>query len=324
MMSEENRPMLSPAEQIAHLKSKGIRFDLISEQDALSYLQENNNYFKLRAYRKNFPKHPDGEKRGQYIGLDFAMLKDIAIIDMHLRYTMIHMTLDIEHYARVKLVASVYGKDDGYQIVQDYLDSKKKQDSPDRYNHIMAELNRNRKNPYCGGLIEKYSGKYPIWAFVEVITLGTFIDFYRFCGQQIGDKELVNDSYLLSTMKELRNAAAHNNCVLNELGRKDCEKPANYRVLCALRKHPGISKAMCDNELKKERIRQIVTTIYTHSKIVSSSGVRNRAQKALQDFSERMFRHADYYRDNETVLKSFDFLKKAVDIFTDSAYNINT
>lgn len=38
--------------------------------------RKNNNYFKLRAYRKNFEKYVGGAKNGQYINLDFAMLKD--------------------------------------------------------------------------------------------------------------------------------------------------------------------------------------------------------------------------------------------------------
>ena len=40
----DKKPWLTPLEQIAHLRSKGVRFDLISETEACSYLAENNNY----------------------------------------------------------------------------------------------------------------------------------------------------------------------------------------------------------------------------------------------------------------------------------------
>lgn len=65
--TEIKKPKLSTEGQIEHLQSKGVKFEKISVEEAKAYLQANNNYFKLRAYRKNFPKHPDGERKGQYI-----------------------------------------------------------------------------------------------------------------------------------------------------------------------------------------------------------------------------------------------------------------
>ena len=88
-------PCLSPHEQIQHLLSKGVKFHLISQQDAEQYLIKNNNYFKLRAYRKNYDKYVGGIHDGKYINLDFAMLKDLAILDMRLRYTLLQLTLDV-------------------------------------------------------------------------------------------------------------------------------------------------------------------------------------------------------------------------------------
>ena len=49
-------PFLTPREQIEHSISKGITFDNITEVEAEQYLVENNNYFKLRVFRKNFLK----------------------------------------------------------------------------------------------------------------------------------------------------------------------------------------------------------------------------------------------------------------------------
>ena len=40
------------------------------------YLEENNNYFKLVSYRKNFHKYENGENEGKYIELDFKMLEE--------------------------------------------------------------------------------------------------------------------------------------------------------------------------------------------------------------------------------------------------------
>ena len=77
-MYKELKPMLTPSELIKHLESKGVKFELINKEDAQKYLEENNNYFKLVSYRKNFPKYENGENIGKYIDLDFKMLMDLS------------------------------------------------------------------------------------------------------------------------------------------------------------------------------------------------------------------------------------------------------
>ena len=98
------KPMLNKYEQIQHLKSKGITFDICSEKEAFQYLRCNNNYFKIASYRKNYDKYQGGKEKGKYIALDFGCLKDLAIVDMRLRYTIVQLALDIEHYAKVNIL----------------------------------------------------------------------------------------------------------------------------------------------------------------------------------------------------------------------------
>ena len=188
---EKLKPQLTPKEQIEHLKKKGIKFNYISESDALDYLSQTNNYFKLRSYRKSFEKRIGGKIDGTYIDLDFAMLKDLAIIDMRLRYILLLMSLDIEHFEKVKLLKYISeSTDDGYSIVNCYLAELKKTDddaSNDKkpYASLMNEIHRNKDSEYCGGIITKYDGNYPVWAFVEIIPFGSFINFLRFCALKL-------------------------------------------------------------------------------------------------------------------------------------------
>ena len=93
-MPDANRkPWLTASEQIDHLKSRGVHFSLMSEDDARSYLEKNSNYFRLRAYRLGFPKVEEGTRKGEYINLDFKMLVDLSIVDMLLRYEMRRLRL---------------------------------------------------------------------------------------------------------------------------------------------------------------------------------------------------------------------------------------
>lgn len=78
------KPWLSPDEQVQQLKDKGVMFRLKDEPFAASYLMNNDTYFRIRSYRTNFAKHASGPNEGKYIRLDFAMLVDLATIDMYL------------------------------------------------------------------------------------------------------------------------------------------------------------------------------------------------------------------------------------------------
>ncbi len=314
-MVKEERPMLDVEGQIDHLQFKGVQFNKITIEEATTYLREKNNYFKLRAYRKNFPKHPDGKLKDKYINLDFAYLKDLAIIDMRMRYAFMHIALDIEHFAKVHLLRIIKESgNDGYQIVEDYFKNLKAGDDiegTNRYDALLADLNRNRNNPYCGGIIEKYKDCYPVWAFIEIVPLGTLIHFYGFCSDQLSDSKLKDWYFLLLTIKELRNAAAHSNCLIHDMGAKDSMRKPNYSMLRALK---NISKSTRDSQLKNERMRQIITLLYAHKTIVTSDGVHEHTKKNLNDLVHRMYRNIDYYEDNENILASFEFFRKSVDI----------
>lgn len=111
--------MLSNEEQIEHLQNKGISFNHLSIDEAIHYLSNNNYFFKLYSYRKNFPKHQNGELKGSYIDLDFAALKDMSILDMRIRHIILLMILDIEHSVKVQILQEIKKKEiDPYDIVE--------------------------------------------------------------------------------------------------------------------------------------------------------------------------------------------------------------
>ncbi|SEV83120.1 Abi family protein [[Clostridium] fimetarium] len=321
-MEIKDRPILDLDGQIEHLKDKGIKFEIMKADEAKNYLKENNNYFKLRAYRKNFSKHPDGVNKDKYIDLDFAMLKDLAIIDMEIRYVLVHLALNIEHYAKVKLLRIVEEKAvDAYKLVESYFEHLKSMETEkyNPYQAMLSELNRNRDNPYCGGLIETYEARYPIWVFLELIPFGEFIHFYKFCADVYNSKDMKDDFYLLMAIKSIRNASAHSNCIINELGKTDpryCKGEVNNRIIKILGDN-GITKSIRDTKLCNERIKQIITVFYMHNKIVSSEGVRRHSKDKMLRLMERLFRNITYYDSNEKIKTNFIFLRKCVDIFFD-------
>ena len=100
---------------------------MISEEDAEAYLKYNNNYYNVTAYKHNFQKYPSpaGKYEGLYQDLDFAYLKDMAIIDHRTRLLLLFkMIIDIEHYLKIKILNTIetIEEEDGYKIVNLYLE----------------------------------------------------------------------------------------------------------------------------------------------------------------------------------------------------------
>lgn len=302
---ETRKPMLSVDEQIEHLKEKGITFNLFSEHDAAEYLRSNNYYFKLSAYRKNYDKREGGPRSGQYINLDFAYLRDLAIIDMTLRYTLVQLSLDIEHYVKLDLLRRAEkSREDGYKLFDDFVASLE----PDQANRLYTELERNSSTIYCKGLYEKYRGSVPVYVFLEMISFGWVVSFYAFCANRYQDDNMQDLRYLLIPCKSIRNAAAHSSCILNDLRPGTASHPVRRSVLEDLNSI-GVSAQVRKNRLKNDRIRQIVSLLYVYKHIVTSKGMTTKASGLLHKLIVRAKKHFEYYNSNDMIRSNFLFLE---------------
>lgn len=313
------KPWLTPAKQVAHLKSKGVRFDFRSADEATEYLKNNNNYFRLRSYRTGFSKVDEGARKGQYANLDFEMLVDLSIIDMLLRYEMLPLTLDIEHFYKVKLLSLIEGHgEDGYGIVEDFIRSYDVVGTSGKIsNSMLNELEKGFKSPYTCSLLDRYSptlpNAMPVWVFIELISFGSFLYLYKFCAVRFHDDEMKDDFFLLQSVRSLRNACAHNNCVLNDLRAK--KRPmfkCRYAVSTAVGQIETIGLDQGRNRLKNDRLQQIATTLFVH-KLIASKGVHENRAVSLHKFADRMNKNGGFYEGNYQVLSSFDFITKIID-----------
>ncbi|MBQ9952506.1 MAG: Abi family protein [Clostridia bacterium] len=300
-----HRDKLTIAGQIEHMKERGIAFDIINEERATRYLEENNNYFKLRAYRKNYDKN--GENK--YVGLDFAYLRDIAIIDMRLRYVLLKMCLDIEHSARVKLIRAIVDRpdEDGYRVVSEFKAENEA---------LYAEtLERASKSIYCEELQKKYSQDMPVWVLVEMMQFATLCSFYRFVANRLGDKKMIQDYYMFQEIRQLRNACAHSNCILNDLRSvRPAKHRPDQRMLNELSRISTVSRDVRQRKMSNDRIRQITTLLYCYKGYVESQGLRRYQSKELREVMFRRFNeHEEYYRTSEPILSTFVFFQKVVD-----------
>lgn len=302
----QSKPLLNAAQQIAHLKSKGVTFELVSEEEAAEFLTSKTYFFKLYAYRDLFQKRVGGEHDGEYVGLDFGHLKMLASIDQQLRYTLLPLTLDVEHFARTKLMQHITSRpdEDGYAIVSDYLSSLDVRERTRRE----QEVSRLGADVYCGELVRKYPlGSMPAWVFLELTTFGTLIDFYLFCSKRWNDRRMKDEHYLLRQAKAARNAAAHSSNIINGFAGQKTTVKTSPQVGAALTS-AGLSKRTRRAKMANPRLQQIATLLYLHWQLVPAGTSRTRAIADLARLRDQMSDCLEALPGNDAVQSSFRFL----------------
>lgn len=306
-----NRPELSIDEQIMNMRKKGITFSHSNEEEAKRFLKYNTYYFKIKAYERNYDKYNTTPKKGQYINLDFAYLKELSILDMYLRKIILSMVLDIEHALKVQLLFDLTNNphEDGYTIVKEYLGQ----------NFTTLKTIRDKIGKSAvSDLIRKRSfedDNYALWEIVEVLSFGHFIELYQLYYSKYPSKN--NFSSYLWSLKFLRNAAPHNNCLLNSLRSPyNVVLHKNKDILFEISKIKTISEKSRITWMKNPVIHDFVILVYVYLNVIKSSGIKQHGIDQLKWlFNDRMLRHKDYFEKNISIKECYHFTNKIINTF---------
>ncbi len=313
------KPMLTVDEQIEHLKSRGVKFELYSEDAAASYLEHANNYLRVAAYRKLYSRQVDGASSGSYVNLDFEDLVELSSIDRRLREALLAAAIDVEHFARIELLRRCgEHSEDGYSIVADYLESV----SPSQRFRIEGALDARggsgrAHDEYSGDLIAHYAGAYPIWVFLEVVEFGVLVDLWRYCSGRWGEQSMRDEHYVLKSVKALRNACAHNSLIVN--GFTSAAANASYQVSRSIAislAENGMPKTKSRRaKLKNLRVAQIAATLYSVNAFCELDTTRVRHARRMGDVRSYAEGCGVLSRANDGIVSFFDFVWKMVDIW---------
>ena len=207
-----------------------------------------------------------GERDGEYVGLDFGHLCDLAAIDHMLRYALLPMTPDVEHFAKAKLMRGPTERpeEDGYSIVGDYLAGLSKKSLDIR----VGEMRRLENDRYSGGLARKCAGACPAWALAELVSFGSLIDFYRFCALRWGDKEMRREHCLLKQAKAVRNACARSTAIVNGFAPGI---PSNVRTpneIALALAGIGLNKRARHSMMSNARVQRITMAAFAYRELV--------------------------------------------------------
>lgn len=283
-------------QQIQHIKSKGISFNYISEEDAKKYLEQSTYLFKLLSYRKNYLK----DASGKYLDLDFQYLVELSKLDRELRYICFDLCMDIEHFVKNKIVQTIVNTSDGYRPISDYFLINPR---------ALIRINEQNTNTcFIHELVNKYSPNFPVWVFVEVSSFGTISSFCSWYNSNYS-KTFV-DNKILNNVRDLRNAIAHNSCLLCNFVDRTPNLNTPVSEINAFLASLGIGKQTRKNNLHNMFVYDFVCLLYVHKKEVNDKSKLSR----LNDFiNKRCLENKDYFKNNFKIIKSYNFLKRVID-----------
>ena len=222
------------------------------------------------------------------------------------------MTLDVEHFARVKLVREVTEREgeDGYSIVSDYLAALNHDDRRRRLGEIKGFL----RDTYSGDLARKYTlpDSMPLWVYLEMASFGSFSSLYLFCANRWNDAAMREEHYQLRQSQLVRNACAHSSDVINGFSHARGPIEANVLVLKALA-DAGISHRVRTSKMRNPRLQQIATMLYLHSQIVPEGTSRERACDRIAQLKSEMLHALETLSGNDAARSSFAFLMALFD-----------
>lgn len=321
MNGKSRKPKKTAHELIVKMRDeKGITFRYISEQDAEIYLNDINNFFRTASYRQNYQKYLNGENNGKYIDLDFAYLRELSVLDSYFRMISILMCIDIEHALQQKLLRDIANDHttDGYDIVHSFISHNL---------YIISLLEAKSTAPFNGDLIQKYFmikqfhheqrkvenkiigyDDCPAWVFVELLTFGDLIKFQEFYYASRGQKGY--PCSVLNLIRSLRNGAAHNSCLLANMGHKVSGIPPVISTMVS--SIPNISASQRKKRLSGRPMLEFAGMLYIYHLLVTENVKMYRVADLKRLFWGRMPEKKIFFKNNDLIKSNYFFACKLI------------
>lgn len=210
-------------------------------------------------------------------------------------------------YLKVMLIREISENpdEDGYEIVDRFFSV---------YPEVKASISAKSENSMCCDLIRKLEKEgYAVWNLIEVLSFGDLVMLCEVYDQNTGGKN--EDLFrCLFAVRCLRNAAAHNNCLLNSMRAPYTRKIKPSMFLNHFASTiPGIKATSREKKMSNPVIHDFVGLLFVYDKIVTSPRTREHfADELHQLFDERMVKRKEYFQKNEVLLSSYSFVIKAI------------
>lgn len=279
--------------------------DNINKKEVYNILEKRNYFFKLKIFSKAYYK----DNKQKYIDVDFKSIHRFSILDTSFRTLILQLTLMCEHLLKTKInYLCTKNQDNGYAIVQQYINAYGEP------NEIKRNL-QGKQNYYTEGFMTKYKNNMAIWNLLEILTFSETIKFYNFYLNNYCKSSKLK-IFELKPVNNLRNAAAHNTCMLYLLG-------TDMRLLNDIELNPSdkneysknikdfILKHNLNNNITKEFfIHDFLCLIYLLIKLCPNGKLKTYARKDICKFFKKCEKKK-WFKVTDKVKEKYIFIKKS-------------
>lgn len=154
-----------------------------------------------------------------------------------------------------------------------------------------------------------------VWNIVELLSFGNFMELYELYYQTYPS---FNYSDYLKSIKFIRNAAAHNNCILSTLRKPNSLKKFNKTKKLAniLGKIPEFKELNSrDAMMRNPVIHDFVTLLFVYNDVMKVSATQNARNKKMEEICHlfcdedgRIRKNAVYFEKNPYIKETYSFI----------------
>lgn len=269
-----SKPFLTIDEQLAQLKSRGMKF--YDEKEAKHYL-EHLNYYRLGGYWLLFES--DHETHTFKENVYFEEVLNLYIFDRELRLLILDIIERIEVSIRSKFahhLAKCFGSHAHLKPELFY--------SSDYYyktlSNLKSEIDRNKNELFIKHHFDKYNEELPpIWVCMEVMSIGQISNWYSNLKERKHRQAIAKDygldekilSSFLHHLTTVRNVAAHHSRLWNR----------KFTIDFVLPNHPSELNQKFNQISKKYIYNTLVVCEYLMSTINKDSMWKSRLEELI-------------------------------------------
>lgn len=292
--------------QIEHLMAEGVQFNIMSIEEASDFLMNKTYYFKLKSYIKNYRR----SNNGKFSNLEFAYLVELSVLDAHFRSKVLDLCLSIEHQLKTMIMRSITEneQEDGFSIIQELFET-----DPQIKDDILRKT-----NSVSFDLRSHYVDEIPVWVFLELCSYSSLIKLFSLYYEKVDSKVCKNLIPLIYSSKYLRNAAAHNSCLLNSLRIEYSYQGKPFRsspkVVSTVRKLKVVSPKSIKRILHNRVIHDFIASLILFKEICKSSKMYSNVMADFEElFKIRFLEHSDYFSGDPLLTSKYAFVVKVFD-----------
>lgn len=298
---------LSYEEQIERLKYYGVRFDMMSEDEAKQFLWGNTYYAKLRSYLNSFEKYSDEARAHRCVHVDFKQLIELSRMDMHLRKFIISMSLDLEHSIKSFFVQVLTDDDDldEYEIVQEYAGY--------RTGDFDSLIRIAKQSDYSYLAADRFEKSQNVWNLIELLTFNDFIQLFELYSKS-NNHEYAFECELMKAARWLRNASAHNNSLLHNLNPQANEYHfvKSGHLITYLSERLGLNNPVVNRIISVPVLHDLAASLILLVQY-GSPGIIEYRLKDFENFLNYCKSRAQVYHKQQNLLKQYESMRLLLD-----------